>query len=773
MGRPQRPRPAPLRPRRPGPQRPRPRRAQSGINSRLPPFNFFSPLSLCAAQCSPRPHLSIFGLHPSARCSPFQFFALSHAAQFSPLPTQTYAATQAINASLRESVTVTPSLSPPHSASAERQQAAAQPLALSHLVTLPLQALSLRLSLSSLQPPARQLQNLVSSTQKPQHPPKNSAALIEELCGKVLDRDPDIKTLEKLHSKIIVDQHLSPNPFLGIKLMRSYAACGEPGLTRHIFDIISEKNVVFFNVMIRSYVNNHLYCDALLVYKSMASRGFEPDNYTYPCVLKACSGLDDLRVGLQIHDAVVKVGLDSNLFIDNGLVAMYGKCGCLMEARRVLDEMPSRDVVSWNSMVAGYGQNSQFDNALEVCKEMEGLDLRPDAGTMASLLPAVTNTTMDNVSFVKEMFMQLAKKSVVSWNVMIAVRMHEFVDRKKLRPNLLLENALVDMYAKCGSLRDAREVFDGMNFSDVVSWTSMICAYGRNGQGRDAVALFAKMRDSILNPDSVAFVSIISACSHAGLLEEGRYYYKLMTEEYKIVPRIEHFACMVDLLGRSGQVVEAYSFIKKMLMEPNERVWGALLSACRVYFNMNIGLLAADRLFQLAPEQSGYYVLLSNIYAKAGRWQDVTTVRSMMKSRGIKKMPGISNVELNDRIHTFLAGDQSHPQSEMIYEELDVLVGKMKELGYVPEIDSALHDVEEEDKECHLTVHSEKLAIVFAIMNTQPGAQIRITKNLRVCGDCHIAAKLISKIVEREIIVRDTNRFHHFRNGVCSCGDYW
>lgn len=666
---------------------------------------------------------------------------------------------------------------------------------------------------------ARQLQNLVSSTQKPQHPPKNSAALIEELCGKVLDLDPDIKTLEKLHSKIIVDQHLSPNPSLGIKLMRSYAACGEPSLTRHIFDNISEKNVVFFNVMIRSYVNNHLYCDALLVFKSMASRGFEPDNYTYPCVLKACSGLDDLRVGLQIHDAVVKVGLDSNLFIGNGLVAMYGKCDCLLEARRVLDEMPSRDVVSWNSMVAGYAQNSQFDNALEVCKEMEGLDLRPDAGTMASLLPAVTNTTLDNVSFVKEMFMQLAKKSVVSWNVMIAVyvnnsmpgeavklylqmescgiepdavtiasvlpacgdlsalslgrRMHEFVDRKNLRPNLLLENALVDMYAKCGSLRDAREVFDGMNFSDVVSWTSMICAYGRNGQGRDAVALFAKMRDSGLSPDSVAFVSIISACSHAGLLEEGRHYYKLMTEEYRIVPRIEHFACMVDLLGRSGQVDEAYSFIKKMPMEPNESVWGALLSACRVYFNMNIGLLAADRLFQLAPEQSGYYVLLSNIYAKAGRWQDVTTVRSMMKSRGIKKMPGISNVELNDRIHTFLAGDQSHPQSEMIYEELDVLVGKMKELGYVPETDSALHDVEEEDKECHLAVHSEKLAIVFAIMNTQPGAQIRITKNLRVCGDCHIAAKLISKIVEREIIVRDTNRFHHFRNGVCSCGDYW
>uniref|UniRef100_F6H6H5 DYW domain-containing protein n=2 Tax=Vitis vinifera TaxID=29760 RepID=F6H6H5_VITVI len=498
---------------------------------------------------------------------------------------------------------------------------------------------------------------------------------------------------------------------------------------------------------------------------------------------------------------------------------MYGKCGCLVEACRVLDQMPCRDVVSWNSLVAGCARNGQFDDALEVCKEMELLGLKPDAGTMASLLPAVTNTCLDNVSFVKEMFMKLANKSLVSWNVMIAVymnnsmpaeavdiflqmedhavdpdaisiasvlpacgdlsalllgrRIHEYVVRKRLQPNLLLENALIDMYAKCGCLEYAREVFDQMKFRDVVSWTSMISAYGMNGKGRDAVSLFSRMQDLGLNPDSIAFVSVLSACSHAGLLDEGRYYFKLMTEECKIVPRIEHFVCMVDLLGRAGQVDEAYGFIKQMPMEPNERVWGALLSACRVYSNMIIGLLAADQLFQLCPEQSGYYVLLSNIYAKAGRWEDVTTVRSIMKTKGIKKMPGVSNFELDNRVHTFLAGDQSHPQSKQIYEELDVSVGKMKEAGYVPETDSALHDVEEEDKECHLAVHSEKLAIAFAILNTAPGSPIRITKNLRVCGDCHIAAKLISKIVGREITIRDTNRFHHFYNGVCSCGDYW
>ncbi|KAJ7974103.1 Pentatricopeptide repeat-containing protein [Quillaja saponaria] len=663
-----------------------------------------------------------------------------------------------------------------------------------------------------------EIQTLISSIGKSkaysQYP-----ALAEELFGRVLDQYPDIKTLKKLHSKIFVDYQLRSNPSLGIKLMRAYAACREPRSTRNIFDEIPEKNVVFFNVMIRSYVNNHLYRDAMLVFETMSSRGFIPDIYTYPCILKASSGSDNLKVGLQIHAAVVKIRLDSNLFVANGLIAMYGKCSCLLEARQILDEMPSRDVVSWNSMVAGYAQNARFDDALKICKEMEVLGQKPDAGTMASLMPAVTDTSSDNVLYVKEMFMKLEKKSLVAWNVMIAVymknsmpgeavdiflqmekcgidpdaitlasvlpacgdlsalllgrRIHELVEMTKLRPNLLLENALIDMYARCGCLREAREVFNRMKFRDVASWTSLISAYGMTGEGHNAVALFEKMLDSGLCPDSIAFVAILSACSHSGLLDEGKYYYKVMMDDYKITPRIEHFSCMVDLLGRAGRVDEAYHFINQMPIEPNERVWGALLGACRVYSNMNIGLLAADHLFQLIPEQSGYYVLLSNIYAKAGRWQDVTTVRSLMKRRRIRKMPGISNFELNSQVYTFLAGDTSHPQSKDIYEELGVLVGKMKELGYTPETDSALHDVEEEDKECHLAVHSEKLAIVFAILNTQPGTPIRITKNLRVCGDCHIAAKLISKIVEREIVVRDTNRFHQFKNGMCSCGDYW
>ncbi|KAL8140483.1 hypothetical protein V2J09_006504 [Rumex salicifolius] len=481
--------------------------------------------------------------------------------------------------------------------------------------------------------------------------------------------------------------------------------------------------------------------------------------------------------------------------------------------------MPNQDVVSWNSLVAGYAKNCKFDDALSVCREMAGLGSKPDACTMASLLPAVSNTSMDNVSFIKEMFIELSKKSLIAWNVMIAVyvnnlmaseaihlylkvedygfepdtitvasvlpacgdlcalttgrKIHNYVESKRLRPNLTIENALMDMYAKCGCLAEARELFDTMQCRDIVSWTSMVSAYGVSGQGEDAVALFSRMVAQGVIPDSIAFVTIMSACSHAGLLEEGRDYYRMMTEEYRIAPRIEHYSCMVDLLGRGGKVEEAFEFIKQMKVEPNERIWGSLLGACRVYSNTKVGLIAADHLFHMVPKEAGYYVLLSNIYAKAGKWEEVTAVRSIMKNKGIKKTPGVSNVELHGLVYTFLAGDQSHPQSKEIYKELDLLVGKMIEAGYVPETDSALHDVEEEDKQHHLAVHSEKLAIVFALINTSAPSSIRITKNLRVCGDCHVAIKLISRITGREIIVRDTYRFHHFRDGICSCGDYW
>uniref|UniRef100_A0A5B7BQB1 DYW domain-containing protein n=1 Tax=Davidia involucrata TaxID=16924 RepID=A0A5B7BQB1_DAVIN len=281
------------------------------------------------------------------------------------------------------------------------------------------------------------------------------------------------------------------------------------------------------------------------------------------------------------------------------------------------------------------------------------------------------------------------------------------------------------------------------------------------------------MNRANVKPNYITFVSVLAACSHAGLLDEGWHWFKAMQHKFDIEPGVEHYGCMVDLLGRAGFLNKAYNLIKEMKVRPDFVVWGSLLAACRIYKNVELGEISARKLFELDPNNCGYYVLLSNIYADAGRWEDVERMRIFMKNHGLVKPPGFSLVEIKGRIHVFLVGDREHPQHEKIYKYLEELSVKLQEVGYAPNMTSVLHDVDEEEKEMTLRVHSEKLAVAFGIMNAVPGTTIQVIKNLRVCGDCHTAIKLIAKIVNREIVVRDSKRFHHFRDGFCSCGDYW
>ncbi|KAK8945664.1 putative pentatricopeptide repeat-containing protein [Platanthera guangdongensis] len=649
----------------------------------------------------------------------------------------------------------------------------------------------------------------------------NAREVSDEALLRFVDECRSHSALQTLHSEITGRRSLAGDPSTAVKLMRAYAACGDAARARRVFDESTERNVIFFNVMIRSYVAHGLYRDALLLFSEMERlHGLKPDNYSYPCALKACSCSENLPGGVQIHGAVLKLGLDSNLFVGNSLITMYGICGSCTDALQVFDRMPHRDVVSWNSIISGYAQGGLDKQALDVCREMvQHGGLRLDAGTMASISLAMSNAKPNDILFVRSVFDGIKGRNLISWNAMIAIyvknsmavqaiqlfremkkegvepdeatvasvlpacrdvmdlalgkQLHEYINEKNMLPNLTLENALMDMYATCGCLKEAHIVFSSIGRKDVASWTTIISAYGMHGHGREAISLFEQMQELGLEPDHITFVAVLSSCSYSGLLDAGKHYFNSMTDRYQLVPRMEHYACMVDLLGRAGEVDEAFDFVRKMPMEPNERVWGALLSACRVHSSMSIGLVAADYLFRLVPKQSGYYVLLSNIYARAGRWKDVASVRSIMLSKGIKKFPGCSNVEVGNEVHTFYIGDRSHSQSKEIYAELDVLMGRLKEAGYSAETEAALHDVEEEDKEGHLLVHSEKLAIVFALINGWSEAPIRITMNLRMCGDCHLAAKLISRITAREIILKDTNRFHHFHCGSCSCADYW
>eukprot|EP01018_Ginkgo_biloba_P030281 Gb_21430 [translate_table: standard] len=534
-------------------------------------------------------------------------------------------------------------------------------------------------------------------------------------------------------------------------LIDTYARCGSIETARELFDTMSERNVVCWTGMIAGYVQNGCANEALKLFSQMKNAGVKPNTVTIATVLPSCAHLAALQQGEEIHSYIIKSGFDSDVFVGSALIDMYAKCKCIESARHVFDKLSLRNVVSWNAMISGYAQNEHSSEAMNLFRQMHLVSVKPTVVTIATILPACAH-----LATLKQ-----------------GKEIHDCIIRNGFESVVFVCNALIDMYAKCGSIELARQLFNKMSQRNKVSWTTMIAGYGMHGHGKDALTLFNQMREAGLKPDHITFVAVLSACSHAGLVDEGWQYFDIMRRDYCITPRVENYACMVDLLGRAGRLDEAQEFINSMPLKPSAGVWGALLGACRIHCNIELGQRVAECLFELEPENAGFYVLLSNIYAKAGRWNDVAKVRALMKDRNLTKRPGCTWIEVRNRVHTFLVGDRSHPQSEKIYAMLESLAEKMEDAGYAPDTGFVLHDLEEEDKEFLLCGHSERLAIAFGLISTCPGTPLRITKNLRVCGDCHRATKYITKIVGREIIVRDSYRFHHFKDGCCSCGDYW
>jgi len=350
---------------------------------------------------------------------------------------------------------------------------------------------------------------------------------------------------------------------------------------------------------------------------------------------------------------------------------------------------------------------------------------------------------------------------------------HSYIRRKRLPLAIILGTALVDFYAKCGCIDDAVEAFKSMPVKNSWTWTALIKGMATNGRGREALELFSSMRKASIEPTDVTFIGVLMACSHSCLVEEGRRHFDSMTQDYGIKPRVEHYGCIVDLLGRAGLVDEAYQFIRTMPIKPNTVIWRALLSSCVVHKNFEIGEEALKQIISLNPNHSGDYILLSNIYASVGQWKDAAMIRKEMKDKGIEKIPGCSLIELDGVVFEFFAEDSDHPQLREIYQKVEEMIDRIKMAGYIPNTADVRLEVDEHEKEVSVSHHSEKLAIAFGLMKLDPGATIRLSKNLRVCTDCHSATKLISKVYNREIVVRDWNRFHHFKDGTCSCNDYW
>lgn len=355
----------------------------------------------------------------------------------------------------------------------------------------------------------------------------------------------------------------------------------------------------------------------------------------------------------------------------------------------------------------------------------------------------------------------------------IGEEVHQFVETNGIEVDVKLGTALIDMYAKCGDIENSLRVFHSMPAKDVVTWSSMIIGLANHGLGHDALSLFSRMISQGLQPNDITFIGVLIACTHLGLVSDGKKYFSSMSVVHGVAPKVEHYGCMVDLLGRSGHIEEARQLISDMPFEPDAVIWRALLGACRIYKNVEVAEEAMAKLRLLDPHADGHYVLLSNIYAQANSWEGVAEMRMMLRRENIQRIPGRSSIEWQNTIHEFVSGDRSHPRSKEIYEILEEMMDRLRQAGYRPMTGLVLQDIDEQSKERALAEHSEKLAIAFGLLTTPARSTLRITKNLRTCEDCHSAIKLISLVYNRKLIIRDRNRFHHFSEGQCSCKDYW
>ncbi|XP_054786147.1 pentatricopeptide repeat-containing protein At3g16610-like isoform X2 [Prosopis cineraria] len=535
-------------------------------------------------------------------------------------------------------------------------------------------------------------------------------------------------------------------------LLDMYSKCRHISYARNIFDMISEKNEICWSAMIGGYATCDSMKEALVLYDEMVFKNkMNPTPVTLASILRACANLTELVKGKHLHCYTTKSGLDLDATVGNSLISMYAKCGILDDAIRFFNEMISKDKVSYSAIISGCVQNGSTEKALLIFRQMQLSGIDPDVVTMVGLLPACSH-------------LAALQHGTCCHGYSVVCGFTAYIS---------ICNAIIDMYSKCGNIYISREVFDRMPRQDIVSWNTMIIGYGIHGLGTEALSLFHEFQASGLKPDDVTLLAVLSACGHSGLVMEGKYWFNAMTQDLDMKPRLAHYICMVDLLARAGHLDEAYTFIQRMPFEPDVRVWGALLAACRIHKNIEMGEEVSEKIQLLGPESTGNFVLMSNIYSSVGRWDDAARLRIIQRDQGYKKSPGCSWIEVSGVIHGFIGGDQSHPQSASINRKLEELLVQMKKFGYCADYSSSLHDVEEEEKEQNLLYHSEKLAIAFGILNINPRRPIVVTKNLRICVDCHTAIKFMTLITEREIIVRDATRFHHFKSGICNCQDFW
>ncbi|KAF7820169.1 pentatricopeptide repeat-containing protein [Senna tora] len=617
------------------------------------------------------------------------------------------------------------------------------------------------------------------SVSSPQIPPSHSHT--EILKPNLLRSFNSPFELKQVHALLIKTN----TPLSSLPLTRVGLVCAlNPSFVyaQRIFKALEKPEIVVWNSCLKIIAEGDSPHDAIVLFYRLRQFSVLPDDFTCSFVLKACANLLDVLNGRIVHGYVEKLGIQRNLILQNMIVHLYALCGATGDAWLLFDKMPKRDVVTYNIMISQLIKTGKIDDAYDLFSKMPQRNVRSWTSMISGFVQC--GKSKEAIRLLIEMENEGHRPNEVTVVAVLSAcadlgaldlgrRVHEFSNQNGFNKNVHVSNTLIDMYVKCGCLEDSYRVFNAMQERTIVSWSAMIAGFAVHGHGEKALELYSEMIRSKMKPNDVTFVALLHACSHMGLVQKGREFFAIMTRDYGIEPKIEHYGCMVDLLSRAGLLKEAYEFIAKMPVAPNGVIWGALLGGCKVHKNIELAEEAIRHISELDPLNDGYYVVLSNVYAEAGKWEKVAEIRTLMKHQGVKKTPGWSSITIDGMVHEFEAGDESHPQAEEIFEMWGKLLVKMKLKGYVPNTSVVLLDVEEKEKEKFLFRHSEKLALVFGLMNTTPGTPIRIMKNLRVCEDCHAAFKLLSAIENREIVVRDRNRFHCFKNGVCTCSDYW
>ncbi|CAN1150825.1 Pentatricopeptide repeat-containing protein At4g14050, mitochondrial [Linum perenne] len=554
-------------------------------------------------------------------------------------------------------------------------------------------------------------------------------------------------SVKQLHPQII-KSGIDDCILLANSLVDAYGKCGLVQDARQLFEEMPERDQVSWASILTAHNQANLPASTLSIFPSMLSRDrLLPDHFVYATLVRSCAGLCAIRQGKQVHAQFVVSPYNHDDVVKSSLVDLYAKCGLPFAAQSVFDSIMVKSSISWTSVISGYARSGLKSEGMALLLSTPYRNLYAWTALISGLVQS-GNTTDASLLFIEmrrdeiKIVDPLVVSTVVSACANLASlefgkQVHGLVVALGFESCLFVDNALVDMYAKCSDLLAARRIFDAMIWRDVVSWTSLIVGEAQHGKAKEVLDLYDQMVLSGVKPNN-------------------------------------HFTCLLDLFSRSGHLVEAENLTATMPFEPDEPTWVALLSACKKYGNKQVGVRIANRLLSLNPQDSSTYILLSNVYAGAGMWERVSMVRKLITTLEVKKEPGYSCISTGKERQVFYAGETFDPalKSEIL-QLLNELNEEMRRRGYVPDTSYVLMDMEEQEKERQLFWHSERIAVAYGLLRAVPKTVIRIVKNLRVCGDCHNVLKHISSIVEREIIVRDATRYHHFSNGKCSCNDFW